>query len=87
MRYRRVHRCLEGFCTRFNSCKGSMNQVIAIRLICSPRWCDDCHSRRELAIEDVHRIYRNEVYKQAEWEGWSTHMLQRTTAKSDAKEE
>ena len=30
MEYRLVHRCSEGFCTRFNPCQGSMKPVIAI---------------------------------------------------------
>ena len=31
MKYRLVHGCREGFYARFNPCKGSMKQVIAIR--------------------------------------------------------
>ena len=30
MEHRLVHRCTEGFCTRFNPCQGSMKPVIAI---------------------------------------------------------
>ena len=43
-----------------------MNQVIAIHPFPNPRWCDECHSKRELATY-VHHIYHNELYKHVEW--------------------
>lgn len=69
-RYRLVNSCPFGFCTDASSCKGNNNQIIAYRLVYTPLWCGPCFRQRHDTILAVHRLYVNEIYAQAEREGW-----------------
>lgn len=67
-RYRLVKPCPFGFAS---SCKGNNNQIIAYRPVYTPLWCGPCFGQRHDTILAVHRLYMEEVYAQAEREGWS----------------
>ena len=75
-RYSLVNSCPFGFCTDVSSCKGNNNQIIANRLIYTPLWCGPCFHQRHDTILAVHQLYANEIYAQAECEGWSNSAIE-----------
>lgn len=86
-RYCLVNSCPFGFCYDTRSCKGNNNQTNAYRPVYNPMWCSPCFRLRHDTILAVHRLYVDEVYAQAEREGWSNSRIEQAILRCSQQED